>query len=138
MSSLIPMCCFWENILLQFPCFVFEKISSSIPMLFVMLLKRSDSRSQMFSKTGFLKNFAKFTGKNLCWSLFLKKFQVWRTVFLFKKRLQRRCFSVNIAKFLRTAVLLKTCSLYLYEIFIWWYVIDIWVIIYYCIIYNLL
>ena len=28
--------------------------------------KRSNSRSQMFSKTGVLKNFAIFTGKNLC------------------------------------------------------------------------
>ena len=105
-------------------CFVSEKISSSIPMLLVMLLahvgKRSNSRSQMFSKTGVLKNFAIFTGKNLCWSLFLIKFQDWRPTFLFKKRLQRRCFSVNIAKFLRTAFLLKTCSLYLFEIFIWW------------------
>ena len=104
--------------------FVFEKMSSSIPMFLVMLLahvgKRSNSRSQMFSKTGVLKNFAIFTGKNLCWSLFLIKFQDWRPTFLFKKRLQRRCFSVNIAKFLWTAFLLKTCSLYLFEIFIWW------------------
>ena len=47
--------------------FVFEKMSSSIPMFLVMLLahvgKRSNSRSQMFSKTGVLKNFAIFTGK---------------------------------------------------------------------------
>ena len=53
-----------------FFCFVFEKMSSSIPMLLVMLLahvgKRSNSRSQMFSKRGVLKNFAIFTGKNLC------------------------------------------------------------------------
>ena len=50
--------------------FVFEKMSSSIPMFLVMLLahvgKRSNSCSQMFSKTGVLKNFAIFTGKNLC------------------------------------------------------------------------
>ena len=50
--------------------FVFEKMSSSIPMFLVMLLahveKRSNSRSQMFSKTGVLKNCAIFTGKNLC------------------------------------------------------------------------
>ena len=103
----------------MFVFFVFEKMSSSIPMFLVMLLahvgKRSNSRSQMFSKTGVLKNFAIFTGKNLCWSLFLIKFQDWRPTFLFKKRLQRRCFSVNIAKFLRTAFLLKTCSLYHYK-----------------------
>ena len=107
---------------LQLPCFVFEKMSSSIPMLLVMLLahigKGSNSRSQMFSKTGALKNFAIFTGKNLCWSLFLIKFQDWRPAFLFKKRLQRRCFSVNTAKFLRTAVLLKTCSYYTFSKFL--------------------
>ena len=99
--------------------FVFEKVTSSIPMLLVMLLahvgKGSNSRSQMFSKTGNLKNFAIFTGKKLCWSLFWRRFQDWRPAFLFKKRLQRRCFSVNIAKFLRTAFLLKTCSLYHYK-----------------------
>ena len=75
-------------------------MSSSIPMFLVMLLahvgKRSNSRSQMFSKTGVLKNFAIFTGKNLCWSLFLIKFQDWRPAFLFKQRLQRRCFSVRV------------------------------------------
>ena len=31
------------------------------------------SRSQMFYKIGVLKNFAKFTGKHLCWSHFLMK-----------------------------------------------------------------
>ena len=48
-----------------FSCFVFEEISSSIPMLLVTLLayrrKRSNSRSQMFFKTGVLKNFAILT-----------------------------------------------------------------------------
>ena len=55
---------------LQSPCFDFEKMTSSIPMLFVMLLAQvgggSNSRSQMFCKTGAFKNFAIFTGKNLC------------------------------------------------------------------------
>ena len=44
----------------------------------------------MFFKIAFLKNFAIFTWKHLCWSLF------------FKERPQQRCFSVNIAKFVRT------------------------------------
>ena len=35
-------------------------------------------RSQMFFKVGVLKNFANFTGKHLCWSLFLIKLQAWR------------------------------------------------------------
>ena len=68
--------------------FFFEKTSSSISVLLVMLLAHVGKRSQMFSKTGVLKNFAIFTRKNLCWSLFLIKFQDWRPTFLFKKRLQ--------------------------------------------------
>ena len=46
-------------------------------------------------KKGVLRNFAKFTGKHLCQSLFL--------IFLWKKRLWHRCFPVNFAKFLRKA-----------------------------------
>ena len=56
-------------------CFVFEKMSSSIHMvlmLFIHVGKRSNSRLQMFFKTGVLNNFAKITGKHLCWSLFCK------------------------------------------------------------------
>ena len=33
------------------------------------------SRLQMFFKIGVLKSFANFTGKHLCWSLFLKNLQ---------------------------------------------------------------
>ena len=54
--------------------FAFEKMSSSIPVLLVMLFanvgKRLNSRWQMFFKTGVLKNIhRKTTGKHLCWSL---------------------------------------------------------------------
>ena len=53
-----------------FFCFVFEKMSSSLPIFPVMLVahvaKRSNRCSQMFFKTGVLKNFAIFTGKPLC------------------------------------------------------------------------
>ena len=45
------------------------------------------SCSQMFFRIGVLKNFANFTRKHLCWSLF------------FDKRLQHRCFLVKFAKF---------------------------------------
>ena len=50
------------------------------------------SRSQMLFKIGVPKNFANFTGKNLCLSLFL----------VTKTRVQHRCFPVNFKKFLRT------------------------------------
>ena len=61
------------------------------------------SRSHVFFKIGVvLKNFAIFTGKHLCLSLFLIKLQGFNFI---KKGLQHRCFPVNIAKFLRTAFL---------------------------------
>ena len=47
-------------------------------------LSRS-SRSQMFFKIGVLRNFAMFTGKHLCWSLFLIKLQAWRPASLFER-----------------------------------------------------
>ena len=72
---------------------------SLLCMLLAHIEKRSNSRLQIFSKTGVLKNFAIFTRKNLCWSFFLIKFQNWRPTFFFKKRLQRRFFSVNIGNF---------------------------------------
>ena len=42
-----------------------------------------------------LTNFVIFTGKHLCWSLFIKK------------RLQHICFPVNITKFVRTAFFIE-------------------------------
>ena len=63
------------------------------------------SRSEVFCKKGFLKNFAKFTGKHLCQSLFLNKVADLRPVTLLKKRLQHGCFPANFAKFLRTPFL---------------------------------
>ena len=38
-------------------------------------LTYESSLSQMFFKIGVLKNFVNFTGKHLCWSLFLIKLQ---------------------------------------------------------------
>ena len=56
---------------------VFEKMSSSLPMLLFMLFahvrKRSNSLSQMFFKTVVLKDFPIFTGKYLCWKPLFKK-----------------------------------------------------------------
>ena len=51
---------------------------------------------------GFLRNFEKFTGKQLFQSLFFNKVAVRRPAILLKERLWHRCFPVNFAKFLRT------------------------------------
>ena len=55
-----------------------------------------------------LRNFAKFTGKYLCRSLFFNKAAGLRAATSFKKRLWHRCFSVNFVKFLRTPFLQNT------------------------------
>ena len=53
----------------------------------------SSSRPEVFCKKGVLRNFAKFTGKNPCQSLFFRK--------------KHRWFPVNFAKFLRTPFLIE-------------------------------
>ena len=58
------------------------------------------SRSQMFLKIVALKNFANFTGKHLCWSLFSNK-----GFNFFKKSTPTQVFSCEIAKFSRTPFL---------------------------------
>ena len=62
------------------------------------VLSRS-SRPEVFCEKGVFRNFAKFTGKHLCQSLFFNKAAGPAT--LLKKRLWHRCFPVNFAKFLR-------------------------------------
>ena len=52
-------------------------------------------------KKGVLENFAKFTGKHLCQSLFFNKVASLRPATFLKKRLWYKCFPVNFAKFLR-------------------------------------
>ena len=59
-------------------------------------------------KKGVLRNFAKFTGKHLCQSLFLNKVEGLRPSTFLKKRLRHRCFPVNFPKFLRTPFLQNT------------------------------
>ena len=59
---------------------------------------------QRHSPKGVLRNFAKFTGKHLCQSLFFNKVKVMSATLL-KKILWNRCFPVSLAKFLRTPFL---------------------------------
>ena len=57
---------------------------------------------------GVLKSFIKFTGKQLCKSLFSNKVAGLRPETLSKKRLWHRCFPVNFAKLLRTTFFYST------------------------------
>ena len=66
-----------------------------------------NSRSQMFFKKDFLKNFAIFTPKNLCCSLFFTKPSNLKVCNFIRKKLQH-CFAENFTKFLRTAFLQNT------------------------------
>ena len=62
----------------------------------------------VFPATGcVLRNFAKFSGKHLCRSLFVNK-ATGQPATLLKKRLWHKCFPVNFAKFLRTPFLQNT------------------------------
>ena len=53
-------------------------------------------------KNGVLRNFTKFTGKQLCLGLFSNKVAGLRPTTLLKKRLWHRCFPANSVKFLTT------------------------------------
>ena len=74
------------------------KILAAAKKSLVFIKNRCRSRWQMFFKKAALKNFVIFTGKHLCWNLFLTKLQVFR------------CFPVNIATFLRAAFWWNTSS----------------------------
>ena len=78
--------------------------SPSSPLLFAIVFWGETSRSslsQVFFKIDVLKNFASFTGKHQCWSLFLIKLQAWGI-------LQHRCFPVRFTRFSRTPFLQNT------------------------------
>ena len=58
------------------------------------------SRPDVFCEKSVLRNFAKFTGRHLCQSLFFNKVAGLRPRTLLKKRLSHWCFPVNFAKLL--------------------------------------
>ena len=64
-------------------------------------------------KKGVLRNFAKFTGKNLCQSLFFNNVSGLRAATVLKMRLGHRRFPVNFVKFLRAPFLQNTSVLLL-------------------------
>ena len=71
--------------------------------LSVFLSVNKSSHKWCSIKKVVLKNFAIFTGKYLCWSL-----SFWNN--FVKMRLQHRCFSMNIPKLLKTAILKSICE----------------------------
>ena len=85
---------------------------------YIHKVRSSHRRSSV--KKNVSKNFAILTGKPLYRSLFSIKFQALEALFnnvsglqacnFIKKRHRHRCFSVNIAKFLKTPILKYTCD----------------------------
>ena len=67
-----------------------------------LFIRLRSSRPEVFCKKSFLRNFAKFTGKQLSQSFFFNKFAGLRSATLLKKKFWHRCFPVNFAKFIRT------------------------------------
>ena len=84
-----------------------DKLEGKLNVLGTSLFGREiksirSSCMEVFCKKGVLKNLEKFTGKQLCWSLFFNKVAGLMSVTLLKKSLKHWCFPVNFAKFLRT------------------------------------
>ena len=80
--------------------FFFQKIkwmkSPKITSKFLPSCRKSCS--QVFFKIVVLKNFAIFTVKQLCWSVFLSKVTLIEQVTLSKKTIQHRCFPVHFTR----------------------------------------
>ena len=71
----------------------------------------SRSSHQMCSiEKAVLKNFAIYTGKTPVLESSFNRLVGFKTCNFLKKRLQHRCFLVNIAKFLRTLILMTICE----------------------------
>ena len=68
-------------------------------VLFVELWTNRNSRSQMFFEIGVLKNSAIFTGKHLCWSLFLMKLRAFMSATLLKRDFNTGVFHWILRKF---------------------------------------
>ena len=66
---------------------------------------------------GVLKHLTNFTGKQLCWVIFLIKLQAYglRPATLLKKITQHRYFPVKLAELLRTSILKNICERLLLE-----------------------
>ena len=80
----------------------------------------------MFCKEGVLRNFAKFTGKYLCQSLFFNIVVGLRPATFLKKRQWHSCFPINFVKFLRTFLTEHLRWLLLYnENFAFFKVLDV-------------
>ena len=75
-------------------------IQKQRPEVFYEALPMTETAVNRCSSKCILKNLANFTGKHLCWSLFLIKLQAFKV--------QHRCFPMKFTKFLRTKFYYRT------------------------------
>ena len=95
--------------------FLFSRRRSADPQYWQLLYQTDKSSHRRCSiKKAVFENFAIFTEKHLCWSLFFS---------FIKKRLQHRCFTD--AKFLRTPILKNTCVRLLLNYFGKWFFVTL-------------
>ena len=89
-------------------------------MLFIHVRKPSNSRSQMFFKTGVLKNFAQenIHSKVPVMESFINKVAGLNVCIFIKKGLQHRCFTMNIEYWLLLFIKF-------FRNFMWWYILNI-------------
>ena len=83
----------------EFPSDRSSKTASKI----IIILYVQKQPPEVFYKKAALRNLTRFTGKHLCQRLFFNKAAGLRPGTLLKKRPWRRCFLVNLEKFLRTS-----------------------------------
>ena len=87
-----------------------------------MEIRNNKQPPEVLYEKSAIRNFAKFTGKHPYQSLFFNKVAGLRPATLVKKRLRRRCFPVNFAKFISTPILKNICKQLLLKqeiIFVW-------------------
>ena len=91
-------------------------INGSYDISYACAEKQQKQSLEVFYKKGVLKSFVIFTGKQMCWSLFFDKVtdlqagSCLQDCSFIKKRFQHKCFSVNVAKCLRTPILKNICE----------------------------
>ena len=104
-KGMILLCCLRWNV-----CMYFWTIFQLASLCIISCLPQElEKQPPAVLHQKVLKNLAIFTGKQLCWSLIFNKVEIKKETLL-KKRLQDRCFPVNIAKFLKTSIFKNICK----------------------------
>ena len=98
-----------------------SKQGSLIFLLFGSWSLVRSSHPEVFCKKGVLRNFAKFTGKHLCQSLFFNKVAGLRpkACIFIKKRLRHGYFHASFAEFLRTLSLIEQYCCLVSYLLVW-------------------